>query len=85
VELDPGADADGGGAEDAVGGVDGGALVVSSGAGLLAAERLSKRGGPESSFNPRGWTGATFFAALAASEAAVSNLPSAIHALVSLF
>ena len=77
--LDPGA----GGGEDAAGAVAGGALVVSAGAGLL--ERRNKTGGPESSFNPRGWTGAGFLAALAANEAAVSNLPSAIHCLVSVF
>ncbi len=80
--LDPAADPAGGG-EDALGAVAGGALVVSADAGLL--ERRNKTGGPESSFNPRGWTGAGFFAALAASEAAVSNLPSATHALVSVF
>ena len=86
VEPDAGADPAAGDVDDAVGAVVGvGELLVSGGVGLLAEECCNNTGGPESSFNPRGWMGAGFFAALAASDAAVSNLPSATHALVSLF
>jgi hypothetical protein len=81
--LDPTADAGAAGGVDEVGAVADGGFAVSAGAGLL--ERRNKTGGPESSFNPRGWTGAGFLAARAATEAAVSNLPSATHALVSEF